>query len=256
MSAPGLFAARRERGFTLIELLVAVTIGLLLTTVIASLFLHSRATYGSTEALSRMQENIRYAHQLLTRTIHLAGYKSAPNSFTSQIFNAANLAGTGTDGGGVAPDSFTVRFQGSGNGAGTPDGSVSDCQGRVIDAGAMAVNIYTIAVGADGGNALFCNNGVANLEVVPDVENMKLLFGEDTNADLVADRFVAIGNVTNLDNIVAIRVALLFRTANIAAKALPDSSTYTLNATVVGPFADTRIRRAVTMTVNLRNRTP
>ena len=35
----------KDRGFTLIELMVAVTIGLMLTLVVANLFLGSRATF-------------------------------------------------------------------------------------------------------------------------------------------------------------------------------------------------------------------
>ena len=69
----------RERGFTLVEIMVSLTIGLLLTVAIASLFVNSRRTYATTEDLSRMQENIRYTYQELTRAMHLAGYKSSPN---------------------------------------------------------------------------------------------------------------------------------------------------------------------------------
>ena len=246
---------RFERGFTLIELMVAVTIGLVLTAVVANLFLGSRATYQTTDEVSRMQENIRFAYQLLSRTIHIAGYRSAPNSFANQIFTGANVALAGVEGGGTAPDSFTIRYQGSGNGTGTPDGSIVDCAGGEVDAGIITTSTFTIAAGANGGNALFCNNGVAN-EVVSDVDNMQVLYGEDTNGDLVADRYVAADNVTNFDSVVTVRVSMLFRTPNISASVLTDTTTYDLNGTVVGPFNDTRIRRVVTLNMNLRNRTP
>ncbi|MGZ5145108.1 MAG: PilW family protein, partial [Burkholderiales bacterium] len=61
--------SQNDRGFTLIELMVAMTIGLMLTLVVANLFLGSRATFQTTDETSRMQENIRYAYQLLTRSI-------------------------------------------------------------------------------------------------------------------------------------------------------------------------------------------
>jgi type IV pilus assembly protein PilW len=85
---------------------------------------------------------------------------------------------------------------------------------------------------------------------------MQVLFGEDTNADMVADRYVSASNVTNFDNVISLRVSLLFRTANISASVLKDTGTYDLSGTVVGPFNDTRIRRVVTLNMNLRNRTP
>jgi type IV pilus assembly protein PilW len=248
----------KDRGFTLIELMVAVTIGLMLTLVVANLFLGSRATFQTTDETSRMQENIRYAYQLLTRSIHHAGYRSSPNTVAIQIFNAANQAVMGTEGGGTASDSFTIRYQGSGTGTGTADGSIVNCAGTEVDAAAMTYSTFTIAVGTNGGNALMCDNGAPGgaVEVVPDVENMQVLFGEDTNADMVADRYVSASNVTNFDNVISLRVSLLFRTANISASVLKDTGTYDLSGTVVGPFNDTRIRRVVTLNMNLRNRTP
>jgi len=250
-------ASRRSRGFTLIELMVAVTIGLLLTLVVANLFLSSRATYQTTDEMSRMQENIRYAYQLLTRSVHLSGFRSSPNTFANTIFGAGNQALTGTDGGGTTSDTFTVRYQGSGAGTGVaPDGSVVDCQGREVDAGVTTRATFSIAVGSNGGNALFCDNGTGALEVIPDVDNMQVLYGEDTNGDMVADRYVAAGSVANFDNVVTVRAALLFRTTNISAAAVRDTGTYNLNGTVIPAFNDTRIRRAVVLNLNLRNRTP
>src|SRR5690349_1038664 len=161
-------ASRRSRGFTLIELMIAVTIGLLLTLVVANLFLGSRATYQTTDELSRMQENMRFAYQVLSRTSHLAAFRSSPNTFANVVFAAGNQALTGTEGGGTTSDSFTVRFQGSGNGAGTADGSVVDCQGNELDAGVTSTTTFTIAPGANGGNALWCNNGAGAVELVSD----------------------------------------------------------------------------------------
>ena len=258
MSLVRLHTFRRQLGFTLIELMIAVTIGLLLTVVVAKLFVGSRATYQTTDEISRMQENIRFAFELMSRTVHQAAYRSSPNSFANQVFTGGTIALTGTDGGGTTADSFTVRYQGSGNGIGTADGSVVDCLGREIDAGVMSTNTFTIAAGANGANALFCNTGAVGgaVEVASDVDNMQVLYGEDTNADLVADRYVPAGNVSNFDNVVAVRLALLFRTTNVGASMMTDTSTYDLNGTSVGPFNDTRIRRIVTMNINMRNRTP
>jgi hypothetical protein len=73
---------------------------------------------------------------------------------------------------------------------------------------------------------------------------------------MVADRYVVATSVSNFDNVVSVRAALLFRTTNISSSVLKDTGTYDLNGTVVGPFNDTRIRRVVTLNLNLRNRTP
>lgn len=240
-----------HRGFTVLELLVALTIGLLLTAVIAQLFLGSRATYATIDDLSRVQENIRYTQGLLLRTIHQAGFKSAPNSITGNVFSGVNLALAATNGAGTASDTITVRFQGHNDAFGAADGSVLDCLGNRIAAGVMAVNLFSIAAGANGNNALFCNGA----EVVSDVENMQLVFGEDTNADLTADRYVPLPDVTNINNVVSVRIAMLFEAPGTNAS-LIDTRQYTLNDVVVGPFNDRRIRRVVSTTINLRNRTP
>jgi type IV pilus assembly protein PilW len=249
-------AAAAARGLTIVELLIAVSIGLLITIVIAQLFLNTRQTFATTDDMSRMQENVRFAQQLLIRTIHLAGYRSQPNSVAATVFGATPALGYTAGATVTAPDTLTLRFQGSGNGAGTADSSVLDCLGVAIDAGVMATNTFSIANGLNGNPALFCNNGVNNLEIVPDVENFQLLFGEDTNADLTADRYVAVPD--NIANVVSVRISLLFSTPN-NIKAAVDGRTYDMfsdGSSVHGPYGDRRVRRVVMTTVNLRNRTP
>ena len=135
---------------------------------------------------------------------------------------------------------------------GENDGSILDCLGTRIDAGVMATNTFSIAAGANGSNALFCNG----VEIVPDIVNMQIVFGEDTNADLTADRYVALPDVTNINNVVSARIALLFQTPTTQAATILDTKNYDLNGVVLGPFNDLRIRRVMNTTINLRNRTP
>ena len=62
------------RGFTLVELMVAITIGLIILAVISQVYVGSKRTYRSQEALSRLQENGRYAIDFLGRDLRMAGY--------------------------------------------------------------------------------------------------------------------------------------------------------------------------------------
>lgn len=250
-----------ESGFTLLELMVAVTIGLVLTIVVAQLFLGSRRTYATTDDVSRMQESIRYTYQLLSRTIHLAGYKNSPNSRTEDVFSGANTVIEAADGAAAGdPDAFTIRFQGSSNGTQlAADNTIVNCLGVSQAAADMSANLFTIAVGANGRNALFCNG----TEIVGNVQNMQVFYGVDTNSDLVADIYVPQSNgAFNAALVRSLRIALLFETANVGVTPVTDVNTYELlgpavvGGTVVGPFNDTRIRRVVTMTLSMRNRTP
>ena len=106
----------RQRGMSLVELMVAMTIGLIITVVIANLFLGTKETYRTQDDLSRMQENLRFAFQVIGRTVRLAGYRADWNRTVDQVF-VGNAPIDGTNGTGAnASDIIIVRFQGSGNG--------------------------------------------------------------------------------------------------------------------------------------------
>lgn len=85
---------QRQKGFSLIELLIALTLGLLLMAGILQIFLASKQTYSTNNALSRVQESGRFAIGFLTDDIRHAGYRgeciSTPN-------NLLNESGAGYD---------------------------------------------------------------------------------------------------------------------------------------------------------------
>ena len=64
----------KSPGFTLVELMVAITIGLIILAVLSQVYVGSKRTYRSQEALSRLQENGRYAIDFLGRDLRVAGY--------------------------------------------------------------------------------------------------------------------------------------------------------------------------------------
>lgn len=67
-------AIRSQRGVTLVELLVAVGIGVLLLAGVIQIFLGNSQAYRFNEALSRIQENGRFAIEEMTREIRMAGF--------------------------------------------------------------------------------------------------------------------------------------------------------------------------------------
>jgi len=69
--------ARRKishRGFSLVELMVAMTIGLIILLALGRLFVGTKKSYNTQDALARMQENGRIAMHLLIRDVRMAGY--------------------------------------------------------------------------------------------------------------------------------------------------------------------------------------
>lgn len=110
------------RGFSILELMVAVTISLLLLMGVVALFVSSRASYETTERLSRIQENGRYALDQFTNDIRAAGYQGCarvtPGSSRAQEFAITTL---------LTPDNpvWDLRvpaqgFQGLGGGSWSP----------------------------------------------------------------------------------------------------------------------------------------
>ncbi len=73
MAAPA-FPPRAQAGFSLIELMVALLLGLLLMSGIIAVYLESKRGFVQDEAISRVQENGRYALRLLSREIAMAGF--------------------------------------------------------------------------------------------------------------------------------------------------------------------------------------
>lgn len=82
-------AAIKQHGFTLVELMVAMTVGLLLLGGVITILTSSHQTYRVNDALARMQENARYAFQVLSRDIRMAGYFGCAGN-SSPVTNTLN----------------------------------------------------------------------------------------------------------------------------------------------------------------------
>lgn len=62
------------RGFSLIELMIAMLIGLIVLNGVIQLVINSKRTYIDNQAISQIQENARFAVDILSRELRLAGY--------------------------------------------------------------------------------------------------------------------------------------------------------------------------------------
>jgi type IV pilus assembly protein PilW len=75
----------RDRGFSVVELMIAITLGLLVIGIVATVFLSGNRNYAQDERFARMQENGRYAINRLTEDL-------------SNIEYMGGLTGTGSPG--------------------------------------------------------------------------------------------------------------------------------------------------------------
>lgn len=139
-------------------------------------------------------------------------------------------------------------------------GSNAHCLSKIYGADAnvyrMRRLVYSIGNGTSGQPALFRSDGVSNLELVDGIENLQILYGEDLDPPGApgfgtADYYVSANNVTDMENVVSVQVALLARSYqdNLTAA----SQVYNYNGSTVNP-SDKYLRQVFTTTVAIRNR--
>ena len=157
---------KKLKGFTIIELMIALLLSSVLLTGVVQIYASSKQSYQVTENISRMQENSRFAMNLLTREIRMAGFSPCPR--TDEV--AVTLTGgatTSTDFGNGAivgfeggVDTFPSEFPATGTAAGdriadsdgfimmrggdnsyklgTPPHNASSAQFKIVDATGLA----------------------------------------------------------------------------------------------------------------------
>ena len=133
------FRLRHQFGLGLVELMVALVVSTFLLGGVIQIFVSSKMSYRMLDGYSRLQENGRFAVDILSRNIRLANYRSdilspEETAFPVTLPDYANVGQVivGTDGGAELPDTITFRYQGSGDGTGTPDGLLEDCLGGIL----------------------------------------------------------------------------------------------------------------------------
>ncbi len=86
------FRFSQSKGMSLIELLIAMTIGMLLMLGAVTLFSNNKRIYREINSMGRLQENARFAIEILIRDIRMAGYAGCADSITSVNNNVTNSA--------------------------------------------------------------------------------------------------------------------------------------------------------------------
>jgi type IV pilus assembly protein PilW len=152
---------------------------------------------------------------------------------------------------------FGTNFVHSADNSFTPGNSqplFSNTFGADAEIARLVTNVYYIGIGANGNPALFRRSlfglNMGPQELVDNVENLQVLYGEDLDGDGLANTYIPADEVAVTTNVASVRVSLLFRTEdNIAST----RQTYVYDGETV-EAEDLRIRRVFTTTVKLRNR--
>ena len=110
-------------------------------------------------------------------------------------------------------------------------------------------SLFREVLGTSGGAAA----SVAE-ELIEGVENMQILYGEDTTSDRNIDQYVAANVVTNWDNVFAVRISLLMRSVENNVVNQPQAVAFNGATVNSGGGADRRLRKVFTATIAVRNR--
>ena len=117
---------------------------------------------------------------------------------------------------------------------------------------------YYVRTGTGGSPSLYRKIGSNDAqELVEGIEQIQVLYGEDTNADGTPNYYVKANNVADMSKVVSIRISLLAATLddNLTVQPMP----YTYNGVTITTIStpavtDRKIRRVFTATIALRNR--
>jgi type II secretory pathway pseudopilin PulG len=199
---------RRQHGLTFVELMIAMVLSLVTMGATLALFSSTKNTFALQQAVSQVQSDGNAALALLKQQIRLAGYPEDSLAVQSGV--------VGTDGSGgdyaivdVTPgfsetasddSSLIIQFE-------APRDDFFNCAGEEFDFEDMvAVRIALTEVG--GVNGLTCQGTGAPAELVSNVSNLQIQYGEYSSAATSAPVvYKAYSDVGNARNVVAVRLS-------------------------------------------------
>jgi type IV pilus assembly protein PilW len=153
---------------------------------------------------------------------------------------------------------------GKNSGPCTGGSNSANCLSQIYDTGASILvpysHRYFVGPGVSGEPALFLRRGVLSgtnigstqsIELVDGVEDMQILYGEDTNGDGTVNAYRSAAAVGDMNDVLSVRASLLVRSRQ--QNVLDSAQALTFNGVAVDG-GDLRLRRVYTMTSTIRNR--
>lgn len=216
-------------GSSLIECMLAASLSACAVLAAISMLQSANAAFVSQQQSALLQENGRYAINVITRALLQLSY--VDHSVAIQPDKL--LALEGQDNIGVnGSDVLTLHFAGSGLIA---DGSVINCAGFAVASTLpdQGWSIFYVANNGQGEPELRCeyrgSNGWSSQALVAGVESFQVLYGVDTDADGIVNQYL---NATGTSaqslwfQVVALRIALLLRAERDTGGVNLDQSDY------------------------------
>lgn len=220
-------------------LLVGMTVSLIVLGSLLATTANQRENYRKHQSgLAELKTKQNFLSYFFHQQLSQIGYRDLPNNNTMQAITVSFPNGylTGTEG---TSDSLTYRFIGDGV-------YLRDCLGNLIASGATSTNVLTIS-----NSNLLCNGQT----LLTNVENMQVLYGEDTDSDQIANRYVP-GNFTTLDfnQVIALRLGFVIVSPETVRDNSNSRSIDILGTTVSS--SDQNLRQGFELTLPLRSLQP
>jgi len=238
-------------GFSLVELMISLLMGIVAMAVLLSMYLSTTQSARFKHAILKVQENGRFATDLISRTVRMAGYD---DPMTATVVSAPLINGSitrlGAQIGGQTElkfltDTLSVRYEG-----GT---GIRDCQGQSVAADDWVTNMYGITTDNNLVCATFTNSSgsVSNVtRLAEGVENMIVLYGEDTDDTGDINRYVFSLFVTDWSKVLSLQISLL---VNSIDNALLEDDTICFGCVLFNGTSDLLVRQEFQTTIEVRN---
>jgi len=215
------------RGFTLIELMVTLTITSILVLGAITFLASAHKSNQVQSALSGLNVSGRFGLDQVARDIRMSGYRDS-----NWALGALSDVITATDGSSESGgDGLALLYEGT-----------RDCT-YALAPGGVVTNTYQVV-----NNVLQCNGQ----PISSGVEEMQVYFGEDTDNNRVANRWLAPGTAgLDMSRIVSVRIHLLVRTNGNDISS--GAQAYYFDNAQQPAVDDGQIRREYSVTIALRN---
>lgn len=187
-------APRRQRGLTLIELMISVTIGLVFIFGAVTFLVSGHQSFRAQNSGSRIQENARFALDILKEHVRMAGYNDTTSSLLdlpALIYRGACDTINGLTANPCSDD--TTKDQGDRLAmalripTGATGVAAQDCMGSPLTAlNQHVVNVFWVQQDSSGVSSLYCRGynpdtntwyGTAPQPLVDGIEQMQVQYG-------------------------------------------------------------------------------
>ncbi len=254
-----------QRGLGLVEIMISLVIGLIVLGSLTYLLIGGKQTSKSQDDLAHMQENGRYALDILGKAVRQAGYRLD----ISKPLDGKPLEGTDGKGAGVTaqPDTITLRRDPTWvkDAHNTLKGEEANCAGGIITSdnelhpqtgmrvanSKLIVSTFSIEKGELRCDTIAPNGKSTSAKLVDQIENMQVEYGMDLEGNGNITSYETADKVGDFSRVAAVRVSLLVK-GTAPSTTAGQAQTYTFNGETI-KASDGFLRRVYTATFALRN---